>query len=463
MSVDSKNPYNFYMLTTSETYIQSENLQRFIKTANSSQLVTQTLFPHFPSDIFERKSFDVICIDENTFIISRDALLLFRSVVDQCRSGSSFYWIFYNMDWQTCFRQVLGIPCSVPEKAQNLLFNDEKQNFSLLHSGYGKQFKNVAIFSPVEVQSMFYLDGYFKSLEIKKLETEILNLQREKFSLLQQSENQEDILSKSSFISDDYLEGFFARKRAEGKQCDVYIISLVNYELEVLRRKRNVGLTVSLYGPKDDERKTNARMVSWYKEQYPQAPLFYIQGDTLNSKSKALALAASDLNDDSLLFIIDVDMVFKAEIFDRIRWFTIPGKQVYFPIVFSEYSPNMSREKNVGSEYEHFQVKNSMNVIRVPEPGLVHVYHDKNCHDILESKAIKERGNSCANSASSVFASSSKIAKSLVSNKDIVNYYKRFHLRKKNRELVLKKRREKIATRNKKKKKSRPKISRICK
>lgn len=116
MSVDSKNPYNFYMLTTSETYIQSENLQRFIKIANSSQLVTQTLFPHFPSNIFRRKQFDVICIDENTFIISRDALLLFRSVVDQCRSGNSFYWIFYNMDWQTCFRQVLGIPCSVPEK-----------------------------------------------------------------------------------------------------------------------------------------------------------------------------------------------------------------------------------------------------------------------------------------------------------------------------------------------------------
>lgn len=116
MCVDYKKPYNFYILTNSYTYIQSENLRQLIKLVNNNDLITRTLFPNFQSKILRRKRFDVICIDESTIIISRAALLLFRSVLSQCRSGSSFYWKYYNMDWQTCFQQVLGIPCSIPEK-----------------------------------------------------------------------------------------------------------------------------------------------------------------------------------------------------------------------------------------------------------------------------------------------------------------------------------------------------------
>ncbi|RNA40793.1 chondroitin sulfate synthase 1 [Brachionus plicatilis] len=141
--------------------------------------------------------------------------------------------------------------------------------------------------------------------------------------------------------------------------------------------------------------------------------------------SRALAgnSGASNHSPNSLLFFIDLDMVFSQDLLSRIRFNTIKNKQVYFPIVFSQYNPkfilNLSNKstfqinsdlgywrhfgfgmvsvyksdfdrigkfntkfKGWGGEdfdlYSRFK-RFKLTIFRAPEPGLVHVFHDFNC------------------------------------------------------------------------------------
>jgi chondroitin sulfate synthase len=63
--------------------------------------------------------------------------------------------------------------------------------------------------------------------------------------------------------------------------------------------------------------------------------------DTLPASGKTLDLGMSQCSDDSLLFFIDVDILFDNDTLSRIRRNTIKNVQVYYPIVFSQYDPTL--------------------------------------------------------------------------------------------------------------------------
>ncbi|XP_037092752.1 chondroitin sulfate N-acetylgalactosaminyltransferase 1-like [Pollicipes pollicipes] len=141
-------------------------------------------------------------------------------------------------------------------------------------------------------------------------------------------------------------------------------------------------------------------------------------------------------HDDVLLFFCDVDMFFDTQALHRCRANTAPGRRVYYPVVFSTFSPELYfrawRKKptslwqmhpisgDVGfwrdfgfgmtcqykSDFDRvageFLVSGSwggedvvlykkynqteLEIVRAPDPGLVHIYHRKQCDRTLLGK-----------------------------------------------------------------------------
>lgn len=59
------------------------------------------------------------------------------------------------------------------------------------------------------------------------------------------------------------------------------------------------------------------------------------------------AVYSNYIKNNDIIFFIDVDIYFKKISLDRIRQNTIRNQQIYLPIVFSEYDPEMVRGTNV--------------------------------------------------------------------------------------------------------------------
>ena len=175
-----------------------------------------------------------------------------------------------------------------------------------------------------------------------------------------------------------------------------------------------------------------------------------LEKDGLFSRGGALMAGARAWGDasDVLLFLCDVDMVFGKSFLQRCRANAQPGRQAYFPIVFNTYNPHIafdvikkkmvpilvSYAKNTlidhemgywidfgfgmscqyrsdfqrlsgeffdltgwGLEdvrlYKEFE-KSDMEIIRMPDPDLVHIYHKKNCN----KSELGKRFNSCLRS-----------------------------------------------------------------
>ncbi|PAV83792.1 hypothetical protein WR25_17633 [Diploscapter pachys] len=144
------------------------------------------------------------------------------------------------------------------------------------------------------------------------------------------------------------------------------------------------------------------------------------------SRGVALTKGSNLVPPNGLMFFTDVDMLFTCDTLYRIRLNTILNAQVYFPIVFSEFSPESWSENDrlladafhYGRRrgyFRHFGYglaamykadfdaiggfntniqgwgledvdlfekvikKGSLRVIRAPEPGLVHIYHPIHC------------------------------------------------------------------------------------
>uniref|UniRef100_A0A1I7XNH3 Hexosyltransferase n=1 Tax=Heterorhabditis bacteriophora TaxID=37862 RepID=A0A1I7XNH3_HETBA len=124
------------------------------------------------------------------------------------------------------------------------------------------------------------------------------------------------------------------------------------------------------------------------------------RSEIFSSRGVALMKGAEKVPPEGLMFFTDVDMLFTCDALHRIRLNTILNAQVYFPIVFSEFSPESWSENDrlladafhYGRRRGYFRhfgyglaalykvVKsNNLRIMRSPEPGLVHIYHPIHC------------------------------------------------------------------------------------
>ncbi|XP_057330683.1 chondroitin sulfate synthase 1-like [Microplitis mediator] len=198
--------------------------------------------------------------------------------------------------------------------------------------------------------------------------------------------------------------------------------------------------------------------------------------NNLFSRAKALDQAVKHLNNNDLLFFIDVDIVFTHEALHRVRSNTIINRKIYFPIVFSQYDPNYvnyhsaNRNSDKFSENNNYSenifiinevtgywrqfgfgivslykrdylktggfnlsiegwgkedvdfyeksVKSDLIVFRAPDINLIHVYHKVTCDEKLSNIQM----SMCKGSRYETLASADTLTKIICNNSDYLTF-----------------------------------------
>ncbi|MCJ8742575.1 hypothetical protein PDJAM_G00083610 [Pangasius djambal] len=234
---------------------------------------------------------------------------------------------------------------------------------------------------------------------------------------------------------------------------DTFVRFMDNFEKVCLISNQNVKLVIILVdNDSNQDKEKHLDLIKEYHNKYPKADLSVIPMAGEFSRGLALEMGASGLNNNSLLFFCDVDLVFSSDALQRCRDNTIEGRQVYFPVVFSQYNPKIvfagshTEDSNfvftkktgfwrdygfgitcifksdllkVGGFDTSIQgwgledvdlftkiINSDLTVFRSQEPGIVHVYHPVQCDTNLEPKQYKM----CLGSKASTYASAMQLA-----------------------------------------------------
>lgn len=236
---------------------------------------------------------------------------------------------------------------------------------------------------------------------------------------------------------------------------------LANFERTVLLTNENVKLLIVYFHEKENPTK-HKQILQSYINTYPRFDVKWKTVDGNFSRGLALQLGVAQFSDDSLLFFCDVDLAFDKEFLQRCRLNTALGKRVFYPIVFSQFNQNLltkskqeerfqKRQENEifypddfkgnngfwrqygfgimcvygkdmntvggfdlkikgwGMEdvllYKKFLTIRKYDILRVPDPGLLHIYHQSSCSPDLDPVKLK----SCHNSALSELASTESL------------------------------------------------------
>lgn len=123
------------------------------------------------------------------------------------------------------------------------------------------------------------------------------------------------------------------------------------YEKVAIEEDKYCELLVVIFGSSSEIQSHLAELGN-LKSRHIYQQINYIHRQEDFSRGVALDTAArsSYIQDDNIILFIDVDMVFKLETLQRIRLNTLQGKQVYLPIVFSQYDPKRRGQQQIPAD-----------------------------------------------------------------------------------------------------------------
>ncbi|KAL9954159.1 hypothetical protein ACROYT_G041660 [Oculina patagonica] len=207
-----------------------------------------------------------------------------------------------------------------------------------------------------------------------------------------------------------------------------------NFELVCLKTLQRVKLVVA-YSSHVSSSHEHKVIMKEYQDKYPEAVLIWLDVAGNFSRGIALSLAADKFDQTALLFLCDVDLIFNSEFIDRCRMNTALGKRVYFPIMFSQFDPDLTYKNKIKPDthftinkdagiwrwysygpaciyhqdldavggfdtsikgwgwedvdlFERFVNHTEIEVFRAADPGLIHVYHHVNCDPNLPARQL---------------------------------------------------------------------------
>ena len=122
---------------------------------------------------------------------------------------------------------------------------------------------------------------------------------------------------------------------------DPFLRFVENFENVALKTKENVSFLVMFFrdGKNDVQYRETSQIIDNLKFKYGNPNLRIIALSGSFQRAIALQKASHEFPKDALLFLVDIDCSFDQELLYRIRHNTQQGKQVYFPIMFSQYDP----------------------------------------------------------------------------------------------------------------------------
>lgn len=233
---------------------------------------------------------------------------------------------------------------------------------------------------------------------------------------------------------------------------------LENFEDICLKTDEKVRLAVVLFTDNSDSDSSAEakRVFEDLKSRYPDVDLRILEASGSFSRALALEVGAKIFSLDSLLFFIDVDIVIDYGVMERIRLNTVRGRQVYFPVIFSEYDSELiekgSDQSLLSDERGYWRqfgygivsiyhsdlisvggfdttiqgwgkedvdlfskvVRSNLTVFRAADPGMIHVFHPISCDPQLENSQYEM----CWGSKLSSLSSPSRLASLILDNKE---------------------------------------------
>ncbi|CAF1090399.1 unnamed protein product [Rotaria sordida] len=140
----------------------------------------------------------------------------------------------------------------------------------------------------------------------------------------------------------------------------------------------NVHLYIILMETAEDSGERMSTLANYIKkfvQKYQSSRIHLIEVENGNfTRGYARSYGASRFNDTDLLFFIDLDMVFTRDLFPRIRYHTILNKQVYFPIIFSQYDPNYWETIQSSLNFSSFTLRGDIGYWRLYGFGMLGIY-----------------------------------------------------------------------------------------
>lgn len=113
----------------------------------------------------------------------------------------------------------------------------------------------------------------------------------------------------------------------------------------VLRGNQNAELVISIFINSSDPRISSIfNIINHLNKKYDTTAIkaISLQGEFSRGVAIDKAVHSNFIKDSDVIFLIDVDVLFKLPTLERIRRHTLRNRQIYLPIVFSEFNPELT-------------------------------------------------------------------------------------------------------------------------